>query len=322
MFRYLSAFITIVTVAFSATGEEVVSYAERLGWGPEDKVVIFHVDDVGMSRSSNLGTIASMEEGVATSCSIMMPCAWVSEYFHYLRDHPDTDTGLHLTLTSEWEEYRWGPLAGKTQVPGLVDNEGCMWRDVKGAVLNASPDEIEIEIRAQIDRARTMGFEITHLDSHMGTVFEPKFIDRYIKVGLEEQIPIMFMGGHVQFLRASNENLPVDMLRAVAERLWEGGLPVLDDLHNDSYGWKREEKTEKFIEVVRTMKPGLLQVIIHASDPTDIFPTITDSGESRKGDLEGMIDPRLRAAIEEEGVILTTWRELKERRDAVKSETE
>ncbi len=319
MLRFFSVFIGLGVLVSGAGAEEIVSYAQKLGWGPEDKVVIFHVDDVGMSHSANLGTIKAMEEGVATSCSIMMPCSWVSAYYHYLQKNPEVDAGLHLTLTSEWSEYRWGPVAGKYQVPGLVDNEGCMWRDVKGAVLNASADEVEIEIRAQIDRARTMGFEITHLDSHMGTVFEPKFIDRYIKVGLEEQIPIMFMGGHLQFLSQYTKNVPAEMVRTVAKRLWEGGLPVLDDLHNESYGWKLEEKTDKFIEVIRTMKPGLLQIINHASDPTDVFPRISDSGDSRKGDMLALIDPRLREVIEEEGVILTTWRELKARRDAAEN---
>src|SRR6187399_1843899 len=110
------------------------TYAEKLGYPKGAKVVILHVDDVGMSFDSNEGAIDAMTKGVATSCSVMMPCPWVPAYVHYLKSHPNTDAGLHLTLTSEWDEYRWGPLMGKPAVPGLVDNEGDMWPSVEDVV--------------------------------------------------------------------------------------------------------------------------------------------------------------------------------------------
>ena len=124
------------------------TFAERLGWSPQQVVVILHVDDVGMSHSSNLGAIQSIEQGVANSWAVMMPCPWVSEIAQYLKEHPQVDSGLHLTLTSEWKPYRWGPLAGKPKVPGLVDYEGCLWSSVPQVLASASADEIEIEIRS------------------------------------------------------------------------------------------------------------------------------------------------------------------------------
>lgn len=308
-----------VTATFChSTGAQQKSYAERLGWGPQDKVAMFHIDDVGMSHDSNLGTIKAMEEGVATSCSIMMPCGWVSEYFHYLQKNPEVDAGLHLTLTSEWAEYRWGPLSGKSATPGLVDKEGCLWDSVGEVVTNATPDELEMEIRAQVDRAETMGFEITHLDTHMGTVYATQdFLMRYVKVGIEKKIPIMIPAGHMQFI-GREASLPKEQVQQLGELVWNGGLPVLDDLHNDSYGWKREEKSANFIAALREMRPGVTQFIIHATEPTCNFERISTSGETRHGDLEAMLDPELRKTIEEEGIILTTWRELKQRRDAAK----
>jgi len=168
------------------------TYAERLGYPKGARVLILHVDDVGMSFDSNEGAIEAMTKGVATSCSVMMPCPWVPAYVHYLKKHPQTDAGLHLTLTSEWAEYRWGPLAGKENVPGLVDDEGDLWKGVSDVAKHASPDEVEKEIRTQLDRAQRMGFNPTHLDTHMGTVFAtPAFLERYVKVGLESHIPIM-----------------------------------------------------------------------------------------------------------------------------------
>src|SRR5690606_25818816 len=145
------------------------TYAEKLGFPKGARVLIMHVDDVGMSWDSNQGAIESIEKGVATSLSIMMPTPWVPGFFHYMQKNPEVDAGLHLTLTSEWKDYRWSPLSGKSTTPGLVDKEGAMWASVADVVTHATADEVEKEIRAQIDRARTMGFEPTHLDTHMGT---------------------------------------------------------------------------------------------------------------------------------------------------------
>ena len=297
---------------------EEKTFAERLGWGPEERVVILHVDDAAMSHSSNLGAIKAMEEGVATSCSIMAPCPWVSEYVHYLERHPDTDAGLHVTLTSEWDEYRWGPVAGKPQVPGLVDPEGCLWPDVPDVVAHASADEVETEIRAQLDRLLTMGFTPTHLDTHMGTVFgTPEYTQRYIQIGIEHHIPVFLPAGHLQFMKETNAippEVPMDIMGMVAEDTWSAGLPVLDDAHITGCDWEFEDKLEAYSDVLRRMRPGLMQIIVHATDPTDAFAAITDSGPSRESDLRLMTDPRFSKVIEDERIVLTTWRELQERR--------
>ncbi|HXT42044.1 MAG TPA: polysaccharide deacetylase family protein [Candidatus Angelobacter sp.] len=290
------------------------TFAERLGWKHGDVVVILHVDDVGMSHSSNLGAIEATGNGVATSFSIMMPCPWVSEIARYLKTNREADSGLHLTLTSEWKIYRWGPLAGKSQVPGLVDEEGCLWHNVEQVATRATPDEVEREIRAQIDRAETLGIPITHLDSHMGTLFaRPDYFERYAKVGIEKRIPILAVGGQGTFVLQENPEAATK-LRPWVKKIWNAGLPVLDDVHTASYNWKPEEKTEKLQTLLKELKPGVTEIIFHASLPTEDFPLITSSSESRRADLKALTDPRVKKLIEERGIILTTWRELKERR--------
>lgn len=309
------------------------TYAEKLGFPAGKKVIIMHVDDVGMSYDSNEGAIKAIRDGVATSLSVMMPCAWVPGFVHYLKQNPGLDAGLHLTLTSEWKEYRWGPLAGKPTVKGLVDAEGAMWPSVAEVIKNATPDEVETEIRAQLDRARTMGFEPTHMDSHMGTLFaSPAFLERYVKLGIEQKIPVMFPGGHNTAIRV-DERMSTDMYamtQAEGKQLWQAGLPVLDDLHNVSYGWSLPKgtepsdenlqnfKTQKYIEGLQSLKPGLTMVIMHCTDPTEVFPIISGSTQTRKGDMLAMIDPKLKAYIEKEGIILTTFREVMQRRQQVK----
>jgi len=290
------------------------TFAERLGWKAGSVVVLLHVDDVGMSHSSNLGAIEAVEQGVATSWAVMMPCPWVPEIARYLREHTNIDSGLHLALTSEWVPYRWGPVAGKSQVPGLVDPEGCLWRNVAGVVAKATPDEIEREIRAQVDRAETLGMPMTHLDSHMGTLFaRADYFERYAKVGLEKKIPILAVGGHATYTRQENPEA-TDELRTWIPRIWNGGLPVLDDLHTGSYGWKPAEKTERLLQLLKDLKPGVTEILFHASRPTEDFPVITGSSESRRADLRALTDPRVKALLQERGIALTSWRDLMARR--------
>lgn len=304
------------------------TYAERLGFPAGARVLILHVDDAGMSWDSNEGALKALTEGVATSVSVMMPCAWTPGFVHSLRQHPDIDAGLHLTLTSEWVDYRWGPLMGKPAVPGLVDAEGALWPSVEAVVSHATPDEVDAEIRAQLARAREMGFEPTHFDSHMGTLFAtPEFLERYLRLGIETGIPVMFPGGHNTLVARTNP-LDGEMIRQLGAQLWAAGLPVLDDLHNLSYGWEippavaaKPKKLQRFmadqyIATLQETRPGLTMVIMHCTDPSEVFPHISGSGPTRQGDLLAMLDPKLRAFLEAEGFVLTTWREVMERRKA------
>lgn len=333
-FRFMLSVLILSGITFHSSAQS--TFAEKLGFPAGKKVLIMHVDDAGMSWDSNQGTIRSIEEGVANSMSVMMPCPWVPDIVDYIHENPDVDAGLHLTLTSEWKKYRWGPLAGKPAVPGLVDPKGAMWRSVQEVVKNASADEVETEIRAQIDRAVTMGFQPTHLDSHMGTLFADfEFLKRYIQMGIEYQIPVMFPGGHISHLSKSIQGDPdisvsemLKMVPVLGRQIWEAGLPVLDDLHNVS-GWHipddmdrsdevlQDYYTEKYIETIGELEPGLTMVIMHCTQPSEIFSEISGSGDRRRADMLAMMDPRLKNYLEEEGVILTTWREVMERRQKI-----
>ncbi len=346
----ISCTVLLLLFAFQANSQS--TFAERLGYPAGKKVLIMHVDDAGMSWDSNQGAIRSIDEGVANSMSVMMPCPWVPDIVNYIHENPEVDAGLHLTLTSEWKKYRWGPLMGKPAVPGLVDQQGAMWRSVAEVVKNASADEVEAEIRAQIERAQAMGFQPTHLDSHMGTLFaDMEFLKRYIKVGAEYQIPVMFPGGHISHVKESfrqdiikdlkskgeykeGMDVPVpeilNMAPLMGQRIWEAGLPVLDDLHNVS-GWHipddmertddalQDFYTRKYIETIDELEPGLTMVIMHCTQPSEIFSEISSSGDRRRADMLAMMDPRLKKHLEDEGIILTTWREAMERRKSIEN---
>jgi chitin disaccharide deacetylase len=344
-------FFTLFILSISFQTSFGQSYAERLGWPKDKKIVIFHVDDAGMSYESNQGTFQSLDYGIATSCSVMMPCPWAGNFMMQSKEKPGMDIGLHLVLTSEWKTYRWEPLAGKTLVPSLHDPEGSFWHSVEQVVQHGNPEEVYLELKAQVERALALGIKPTHLDSHMGTLFaSDKFLEKYIQIGVEYGIPVMFPGGNNILLEESfmeplikklkaegkyREGMEVPkpdvLIRAgtFGKQVWDLGLPVLDDLHSDSGGWKPEGpgvspeelgkyKVEQFKRILTKMEPGLAMVIIHSTEPSDYFGRFSGSGNSRHADLLAMTDPELKAFIEKEGIILTTWREVMERRKQVK----
>ncbi len=314
---------SILVLAVLARGASVVhaqerTYAERLGWPAGTKVVIFHVDDAGMSHDSNVGARKAVEDGVATSLSVMMPCSWVPECAAWLRDNPQVDAGVHLTLTSEWKNYRWGPVAGASVVPGLVDEHGYLWRGVADVAAHAGADEVEAEMRAQVDKALAVGIRPTHLDSHMGTCFLPQFVERYMKVGIEKNIPILMFGGHMQHI-GPEAGLFKPLLRSLSEQLWNAGLPVIDDLVTQpTKGPQYEQRKGELIALLREMQPGVTQIIVHCTEPTEVFSYISGSGPARQAELRLMTDPDVKAFIESEGIVLTTWRELAERRQRIR----
>ncbi|HJP63182.1 MAG TPA: polysaccharide deacetylase family protein [Mucilaginibacter sp.] len=343
--------LTLLFIALSiyTFAQQAKTYAEKLGWPKGAKVLILHVDDAGMSHDSNDGVEQATGSGVATSTSVMMPCPWVPEIVKYIKDHPTLDAGLHLTLTSEWENYKWAPIAGKSNVPGLVDKQGYFYPAVAAVYFSASGDEVDKEIRAQLDRALAMGFKPTHLDSHMGTLFSKKaFLEKYIQLGIEKQIPVMFPGGDDLFYKAEakaaviagmkkkgtyTEGMtipdPAELAGAkdVGAMIWKNGLPVLDDLHNSSYDWQMpdiERKTDAeiqkwytdhYIESIGRLSPGLTMVIMHCTNPSPTFKYICNESQKRKGDMMAMLDPRLKDFLKKNGYILTTWREVMERRN-------
>lgn len=319
MFRALTLLLTC-TLALNAFAAKEKTFAEKLGWPKGAKVVIFHSDDLGMSWETNEGTKRSIETGLVTSTSTMMPTPWVPGWRAYCNDNPELDNGLHLTMTSEWDFYRWRPVAGPTVVPGLHDEMGYLWDNVRLVNEHASADEVEAEIRAQVELAERMGLTITHLDSHMGTLFSnPEYFERYVKVGIEKQIPVLITGP-TPFLGTKYEG----GLKKLAElgiykKVWDAGLPVLDDATGVSYDWKTfAEKKTQFLNLIRhDIQPGVTEIIVHCTLHTDHFDEISTSGELRQADFDVMTDPDVMQAVKDEKIILTTWRELKERRDNV-----
>src|SRR5437868_4635576 len=176
----------------AAADAESKTWAERLGWPAGKRVVIFHADDVGMCYEANQAVQEALTRGEYRSASAMVPCPWFNEMAAWCVAHPEHDVGLHLTLTSEWQFYRWGPVAPRDSVKGLLDPLGNLYRDVASVARSARPEEVAAEIAAQLARARQSGMKPSHLDTHMGTLYaRPDYTKAYLELAMSENIPAM-----------------------------------------------------------------------------------------------------------------------------------
>ena len=153
--------------------------------------IVLHQDDVGMCHGANVAFKELSALGSITSGSVMVPCPWFAEAAKMAASDSRLDLGVHLTLTAEKEFYRWRPISDTSRLTGLVDEQGFMWRDVSSVRRNANLDAVSAELRAQVDLAIASGFDVTHLDAHMGATLSPEFCRIYIELGLEYKLPIL-----------------------------------------------------------------------------------------------------------------------------------
>ena len=284
-------FISVIFSGAVPVQAEQSTYAERLGWPAGIKAVIFHIDDAGRAHSNNLGTIKALEDGFGTSTSIMMPRQGVEEFVEFVKSHPNVDAGLHLDLTR-----------------------------------GVAADDAEKEIRAQIDKALSMGITPTHLDGEGAMQFNTQYTDRFVKVAIEKKIPLLFYGGHMQYI-SSEAGSNKELFLSISKKLWDSGLPVIDDiLAQRSHSSDYEERKAELIKLLREMKPGITEIIFHCSVKTD-EPEADNAPAGPGGDMsmEGemdvrlLTDPDIKAFLNSEGIVLTNWRELMKRRNQVKN---
>jgi len=275
------------------------------------RYLIIHADDAGMCHSHNVATIEAMEKGVVSSASIMVPCAWFPEMADHARKHPEQDFGIHLTLTSEWKHYRWGPVAPKDKVPSLLDEQGFMWARVADVARHAKLDEVEIELRAQIDRAIQFGVPITHLDTHMGSMAaRADLLKLYVKLGIEYDRPIMVPR---EMSRADREEYPdlTEGAEAMFGALAKYGLPVIDYLPTVETGPEFEVKKAVYLRWFEDLKPGVTQLIIHCGVDGPELEAVTGSHANRDTDRRVFTDPDVAAKLDRCGIRVIGWRELR-----------
>jgi predicted glycoside hydrolase/deacetylase ChbG (UPF0249 family) len=312
MRKHFAAIVTVLLIAYPASvlcQNETSSPApaktlvERLGYPRDAKLLIVHGDDLGMAHSINAASIKGFETGLVTSGSIMVPCAWLPEIAAYARNHPDADLGLHLTLTSEWSLYRWGPVLARERVPSLFDDSGYLYHLETEAAAHIDVKEAEAEIRAQIARARAFGIQPTHLDSHMGTLYQSKALfETLLRVARENKLPVRVSPQ----MSASASFLP---------SILQPGDVVIDSIMSIEPTITPEGWSKYYTDAIKNLKPGVTEMVVHlAYDDEEMKGVAFDhpnwGSAWRQRDFEFVTSDAFRKLLKENNVKLVTWREV------------
>lgn len=281
------------------------SLNERLGYKPSDRLLIINGDDAGMCHAANQGTIESLEKGLMTCSTIMVPCPWFYEIAQYAREHPEKDFGLHLCHTSEWKHYRWGPVAPRDQVPGLVDPSGCLWREVEEVYAKSNPAEALTEARAQIRKALNVGIDVTHLDSHMGTLqYDPRYMEAYLQLAVEFDLPVRM---------ASQSTLEKFHQPALRQKFSERGIVFPDYFVFDELPDEPKDVKGFWLKIVSALKPGVTELYIHAAKPTEELQAITGSWRTRADEFATFTsDSEMRKLVTDQRITRIGYRALRD----------
>jgi hypothetical protein len=302
----LSKFVVVIAflvLPLSTALGQAKTIAERLGYPPDSKLLIIHADDLAVAHSEDIATFDALDKRAVTSASIMVPCPWLSEVAAYAKDHPDVDLGLHLTLTSEWKAYRWGPVEPKNMVPSLLDPSGYLWPDTPQDPGALKAVEVEREIRAQIERANALGIHPTHLDSHMGVLFaRPDLFAIYVKVAREYKLP---------FLAFIASDTPTQLSSVLSDKDVLLNSVVIADPSIRPADWKAF-----YVNAIKNLKPGVTEIIVHLGhDDAELQAVTVDHPEYgsawRQRDFDVVTSPEFKKALDENHIILIRWRDLR-----------
>ena len=280
------------------------SLVERLGFAKDAKVLILNGDDFGMNHATNEGTYKALINGGLTSATVMMPCGWNVEALKWAKAHPQANIGVHTTLTSEWGGYKWGPCLGVGGAPSLCSPEGYLWDDVVLVYGSATIEDVEKEIRAQLNRAIASGVDITHFDSHMGTMqYNPVYHELYLKLAQEYKLPCR-MAGH-DIMDAAGGGFLIDEADKMGvlhpEVLYMNGPPSL-------------EATESYFKnLLSNLQPGKVsELYIHCAVESAEIHATTGSADRRIADTNFFADPATVKWMDEQGIQRISYRELRE----------
>ena len=270
---------------------------QRLGHPPTARLLIIHVDDVGMARSVNRASFESLAAGWVTSGSILVPCPWFPEVARFARENPAVDLGIHLALNSEWTGFRWGPVAPVSEVPSLLDEHGYLPLVESTVAERARPAEVERELRAQIERARAAGIRISHLDSHMDALLgTPALIEVYRRLGTEYGLPIL------------DAELPPDAAPPLEQRLISQVLSI-------GTGVSIADWRSAYEKMLEPLGPGVYQLTVHLGYSDEEMRGATwdhpDWGAAwRQADLDLVRSAEFRSFLRRQGFVLINWGDL------------
>ncbi|WP_307860707.1 polysaccharide deacetylase family protein, partial [Paenibacillus cisolokensis] len=295
-----------------------MNVAKLLGYGEQDRLLIINADDFGVCHTTNVGIQKLLEGGVVSSATLMMPCGWAREAALWSARHPQFDVGVHLTLTSEWDHYKWGPVCRTHPTDTLVTEEGYFPKDTKTFETQADPEQVREELVAQIEMALRLGMKPSHADNHMGSLYGlatgRDFLDIVFDVCAQYGLPFRLPR---YLLQENGQVAPPEMADLARKRADEAnakGVLVLDYLLGLPFGMAEGETYSSLKSdmqaLLRSLRPGVSEIIIHPSPVTDELRAFHGQPDKRGMEMDLFRDPEVQETIREEGIILIRWKDL------------
>jgi predicted glycoside hydrolase/deacetylase ChbG (UPF0249 family) len=306
MRKHVASTLIIIMTGILVTGEAAgqQNLAQQLGYDADTKLLIVHADDIALSQSVNDATLEAFSSGGISSGSIMVPCPWFNDFAHSYQSHPGLDVGIHITLTSEWDFYKFGGVLPSTEIPSLVNDQGYFYPTTEEVGMHADPLEAELEIRAQIDRAIAAGIKPTHLDTHMGSVLaKPELIQIYFKLGMEYGIPVFVP-------RMLLMGVPEEQREMIKKEFVLVDQYFMLNLEGPDASWK-----EAYGEILDQVGPGLNVLIVHLAHDNAEMQAITVNHPAfgstwREKDLNYVQSQTYRDLLEKNHIQLVTWKQI------------
>jgi hypothetical protein len=297
---FLACFFAFLSLPAVSQNESTL--CTRLGYPATTKLLIVHADDLGVSHSENDASIKSLDN-LVNSASIMVPCPWFQEIAFFARQHKEKDFGLHLTLTSEWKFYKWGPVTSISSVPSLVNKNGYFYSSVDSMARFANLKEVEIELRNQIKKALQNGIDVTHLDAHMYAARNNKeLLKIYVNLGREFRVPVLLTRDEkvLDSVELNSRDVVVDYLYQADQVSYDGGL------------------SKYYTNAIKQLKPGLSCLLVHTAYDDRETRAMTNGfvywgSLWRQQDFDFFTSANAKELIRDENIKLITWREIRDK---------
>ncbi|MCX6068633.1 MAG: polysaccharide deacetylase family protein [Chloroflexi bacterium] len=285
---------------------------KKMGFSNSDRLVILHTDDIGMCQASLTAFEHLWEFGTISSGAVMVPCPWFPATAQLCRENPQIDMGVHATLNAEWGNYRWGPISTSEPESGLIDRDGYFHQWRPAVYENASPAAVAAEVNAQVERALAAGIDVSHIDSHMGTIMHPKFVQSYLQTGTSRLIPNMLPRACAQgfgMMGLSDEDLAV--YTPILYQLEAQGLPMLDGLAAMPL-----EHADDHINIAKKLLSeipvGITHFLFHPSVDTPELRAIAPDWQARVANYNAFMSTELKDFIQNSGLQVIGYRALRE----------
>jgi chitin disaccharide deacetylase len=304
--KKILAALTCLLFTLSANSQDIKNLAELLGYPKDSKLLIIHADDMGLAQSVNAATIKAFDNNGITAGSIMVPCPWADDIIAYVKDHPGLDVGIHLTMTAEWNHYKWDGITSSDQIASLLDKNGYFYASNEELGKTVKGEEAERELKAQIDKVIASGIRPTHIDTHMGSVLaNPELVKIYLSLSDAYNLPILFPRAYLSMFQP-------DMAKALGKKIF-----LLDNLFMLDPGMIKDNWVDAYKKGLSEMKPGLNEMIVHLSYDTDEMRAISAGHDDygslwRQKDLDMVLSKEFQDLIRENDIILIGWHQIRD----------